>query len=273
MYSYFLTKGTAIKMHLDTIGPLLKSWNDHHSLQMSMQEPGDNSEECDEDVEAVCKSVKKADSPAESYLNWLRLLISHFDAISILIRYITGLEFQYEAISINIVVPPPVVPVLLLWQTLFSNATLFPTAPSLDSYFDVNYLTTNANILDFVNCTLKALPWFKDAQEAWENGDKDVTIKCFQDLRTSKMKSWVKWAEKMLAKLNSNNSLYVWSTEIAMEIQSACESTAFFTALAKDEGILGMLHCEAFWACCIVRHVWQVFSLGPHLPAKTYWHR
>jgi len=243
-----LTKGAAIKMHLNTIAPLLKSWNDCHSqTSMSTQGPIENSEERDEDIEAVCESVKKGDSLATSYLDWLRLLVTHFDAISVLVGYVTGPEFNCEAISIEIVVAPRVEPILLPWRTLFSDATLFPITTPLD--FPLTGTTTNAAILKFLNQALETLPQFKVARDAWSRGDKDATIRCFEKLMTSKVKSWVKCAERMLAML-SNDS---FSDDITTEIQSMCKSTAFFDALAADKGFSGTLHCEACLASLLAK--------------------
>ena len=87
-----------------------------------------------------------------------------------------------------------------------------------------------------------------------EQGDKDATIRCFQNLTTSKVKSWMKCTEKMLVKLNdlnNDNPSDVWSKEITTKIKSVCKSTMFFAAQAKDNSFSGTLHCEA----CLVSSV------------------
>ena len=104
-----LANGAALKMHLKNIAPLLRRWNACHSqMSLSMQGPGEKLEV------VVHESVRKGDSLVTSYLDWFRLLIAHFDAISILIGYVTRTSFKYKAISIKILVAQPVDRVLLL---------------------------------------------------------------------------------------------------------------------------------------------------------------
>jgi len=252
-----LTKGAALKMHLKTIAPLLKR-NDRTPLSMpfglyakpnKQQGPAKIPEERDEEIEVVCESVKKGNSLAVDYLDWLKLLVTHFDAISILVNYVTGPEFKHDGISIEIVVPPPLVQGILPWQSLLSDSTLFPTlsAPSL------NVIVTNAKIKEYLDEALLIFPQFELAQKAWNDGDKAATINCFEELKEAKVKSWVMWAEAMIAKLKGNNSPYVWSNDgsdtwakgIATEIEASRKSTAFFAALANNKDFGGTMHCEA----------------------------
>jgi len=82
-----LAKGAALKMHLKNLGPLLRY---RPKTTISTQE---EPEERDEDFETIHESVKRGDSLATSYLDWFRLLIAHFDAVDILVGYVTGVHF------------------------------------------------------------------------------------------------------------------------------------------------------------------------------------
>jgi hypothetical protein len=212
----------------------------------------------DEDFEVVCESVKKGDSLAESYLDWLKLFIIHFDAISILIGYVTGPEFGYNAISIEIVVPPRVVPDILPWRELFSKNFLPTyTAPQIPLP-NVNYQVEDNEIIDFLTKAIGALAHFENAGKEWENGNKAATIQCFEALKKTNVKSWTEWAEGMIAKLKSNDSPYVWTNDgsetsdtwpagIATEITNSRNGAVylFFDALRKDKEFGGAIHCEA----------------------------
>jgi hypothetical protein len=270
-----LAKGAALRMHLNTIAPLLINWDDYHS-QMPMS-PGENPserdvgletdveetedmeetedvQEPDLDIELVNEARRKGDALATTYLDWLRLLVAHFDAISVLVGYVTGPEFKYDAISIEMVVDQHVDLDILPWRTLFSNPKLFPTTSTEDARFnEINYATTNAEILNFLNEALETLPQIESARSAWDKGDKVTTIECFKKLKTSKVKSWEKCAEEMLVKLGNDSPSDVITTEITTKFQSLRKSTAIFDALAKDEKFKGALHCEALLASLLTK--------------------
>lgn len=253
-----LIKSAALKMHLKTIAPFLKRDDPISSSKPFWpQGPGEDLEERDEDIEVVCKSVKEGDSLVESYLNWLKLLIAHFDAISILVGYVTGPEFKYSGISIELVVPPRSEPIILSWRSLLSDATLFPITTDPDIRLpNVDYFVTNETLIKYLTGAVEALPQFKRAQKCWERGEKEETINCFQMLKQTKVKVWTEWAGGMVDKLKADNSPFVWlfndgsdkwAHDIADEIEQACRSTAFFDALSKEREFEfgGTIHCEA----------------------------
>ena len=61
-----------------------------------------------------------------SYMDWLRLMLDHFNAVNILIKHITRPEFPYDSISIRILNAPHVDMASLPWWELFTDSTLFP---------------------------------------------------------------------------------------------------------------------------------------------------
>src|SRR6266700_7616360 len=104
-----LAKGAALRMHLQTIAHFLRSWNIGARTPAPALE--EEQEELDEELKAVQPfvSVEGNQTPLwKSYGDWLRLLVAHFDAVDILVGYINGPEFQRGAISIQILVAPPV---------------------------------------------------------------------------------------------------------------------------------------------------------------------
>jgi hypothetical protein len=239
-----LAKGAALKMHLDTISPSLICWHDHHSqtsmstTPMSTEQPAER----DEDIEAVRESVKKGEPLATAYLNWFRLLVVHFDAVDILATYVTGKSFPYQDISINIMVPPDSTQEFLPWQNLFVESTL-PTPATILGVPNA----TNDDIFQFLTGALQSLPQFQRAKAAWSKRDIKVTKACFESLKTSNVKSWVKCAMRVLDLLKDDNLPDDTVEEITTEINSALKSISFFAGLAKisTSKFKGSLHCEA----------------------------
>ena len=235
-----LVKGAALKMHLQTIAPSLKMWNLRKSpTPISTEE---ELRERDEDIQAVHQSVQNGAAVVTSYLDWFKLLISHFDAVDILVSYVTSRKI--DSISINILVAPFVDKKLLPWKDLFGDSTLLP-APAVPG--TEGKQASNNEILTFITTALAMLPKIKEAERAWNNRDKRNTTICFQTLKTSNVKSWVKCAEKILVKLEDDNLSDQTSGEITSEIQSLRKSTFFFDALVepKFSSFSGTLHCEA----------------------------
>jgi len=108
-----LAHGAALQMHLQTIGPSMRL---NYLSQMEMPMPApvvvEEQEEFDVDLKAVQPFVN-VNGAAESrlwksYIDWLRLIMVHFDAVEILVNYFTGPSCPRDAISIHILVPPSV---------------------------------------------------------------------------------------------------------------------------------------------------------------------
>jgi hypothetical protein len=242
LYGYALQRlanGATLKMHLQTIAPLLQLWNRAHSPTPILTE--EERQERDEDVQALHESVQNGAALVTSYLDWFRLLISHFDAVDILISYVT--KYPIEGVSIDVLLAPAVDNQSLPWKDLFSDPKLLPTPAGAS--------TQNEDILAFLTKGLEKLHEIKDAQWAWTtNKDKDSTISCLEGLQTSNVTSWVKCADKILVKLNADDLSDQMSAEITSEIDSLSTSALFFDALAQsrptfESSFPGTLHCEA----------------------------
>jgi hypothetical protein len=81
-------------------------------------EEHDNAQQ-DEDFDGVLPPQK-----LKSYVAWLRLIVGHFDAIEILVRFVKSSSFPYQSISIQILDPPPTSGEKLDWQKLFTDGPL-----------------------------------------------------------------------------------------------------------------------------------------------------
>lgn len=260
-----LATGAAIRMHLRTIAVFLQRKHSRTSMPISgeMQEEAD--EELDEDLKAVQPSVMKegVEIPLwRSYVDWLRLMISHFDAVEILVRFVMGSQFHQQTISIQIIVAPTVDNQLLDWQQLFTEPTLFPISSSTDTLpipLDTNrpnaYIT-NANLLVSLNNALTTCSVAKQAKLAWDNNDVNKTFKYFQKLESSDWPGWrdcIQETLAMLRPLDSRTPSDDFSRKkISEAIDSLVESAKFFNCLNNDQAFKGTLHCEACLASLLV---------------------
>ena len=124
-----LTKGAALSMHLKSIAPLLMGFNLGEKIRMPTPAPGEQQEEPDEELEVVQQEepdeelkavqpfvhVDGIETPLwQSYLDWLRLMVAHFDATDIPLTYVTGQSFVHHYFYPGISRPtcgPPFTPI------------------------------------------------------------------------------------------------------------------------------------------------------------------
>ena len=273
-----IAKGAALQMYLRTIEAELV---DHRRPDMSMSMPGGNAEkdeECDdehdEELEAVQPSAvsmkKNVAVPVplwKSYRNWLKLMVIHFDAVHILINYITGPAFYNRRISLKILVAPSTDRALLPWRELLTDSKIFPT-----EYEAEPHPTTNYEILNFLNVAASSnmtecLRFMKAVRSCWNQKNKDATIKSLAQLHQILSHpgafDWHKSASNLRAMINdyyektpSSDEL---SNKITNTIESLFDSARFFVFLSESSVFSGTLHCEACLASLLPTH------LGKHV--------
>ena len=248
-----IARGSALPMHLKTITPMLK---DYHRANLSM-ECRELGYEFDSELEGVQPSVIEEGSGRlplwKSYVDWLKLIVVHFDAVDILLRHVTSPHFAFNSISIKILVPPPVDSTLLPWRELFTDSTLFPTKNDRDPVST----KTNDEILEFLENATKSNPKesLKQARAArtlWNARDAEKTIKKLELLKNSGLPGIPECAEKtynMLGRWKAQEDLSgSLIPEITRSIQSLHDKAKFFVDLVKmneEPNFTGTLHCEA----------------------------
>jgi hypothetical protein len=258
-----LAHGAALRMHLKTIAPLLMHSKFPSLQEMPMPAPGE-AEEQDEDLKAVQPFVNVNGVVQtrlwKSFIEWLGLIMVHFDAVEILVHYFTGQDLPEKDISIHILVPPRVDKCLLSWRELLNDSTLFPTKtkwnpPGRHASADI----TNTGILAFLDNALDnasdSHTQANDVKKWWDKRNLSSTIDSLEKLKSSKLPGWEESAMRLLDTLNGlqhvperGSSL---DLEISDDILAISQSGNFFATLAsirteKDFG--GTLHCEAFLA-------------------------
>lgn len=251
-----LAKSAGLKMHLKTITPLLiNSPTLRSESEMSMLNASAEQQELelDRDLEAIRPFASKegVETPLwMSYIKWLKLMVAHFDAVSTLVGYVTGQYFNHGAISVRILVAPPMDRRLLPWQELFTDSTLFPIIPDyLAGINSRGWGIRNADILRFLSKALETSSQAEAAKATWDKKDVKQTILNIETVQSSILLGWEERAEEILVKLRGLNGLSPGADlfqEISNDIQSLCESSTFFASLGDTRGFSGTLHCEAF---------------------------
>ena len=192
----------------------------------------------------------------------------HFDAVEILIAYITGLHFNHDTISIKILVSPPMGEAMLPWQTLFKNSALFPAhsvssaLDTPDTLDDASLPITNADILKFLETTVSSNP--QDALNTAKIAVKVVgrlkldsahtalvlATKKVELLGKSGLPGWHESAVKIILKIGNLETTVPASPnhvalvcDITHAVHLLVDSAKFYTELKGLQIFKGTLHC------------------------------
>jgi len=255
LYGYALlrlSRGRAFRMHLENVESLLEDPRRSNA--------GASIEEHDEELVAI-RSVlppNGSDSAGEalvnSYIAWLRLMVGHFDAVEIIVRYVTSHLFPYDSISIEILLAPPTDKALLPWPELFTNHKF------LRKSVMANYVSTvtNDEIHKFLNDSIARASEAKQVQNAlkvWDLLEPDVQKTCqsLQPLVKSKDENVKEKVVVVLEKVTDwkRHGSEGVRDEITNEIKALCgifgepsDRDRFFLNLSQMS-FTGTLHCEA----------------------------
>ncbi len=133
-----LAGSAAIEKHMQSIGVEL---GDHRRNKANDGATARNDkEEEDEDL----LSVQPTDEAPlwQSYVDWLKLMVVHFNASHILSKYVGGQTFQCDRIAIKILAPPTPDDIILPWHCLLDSEH-FPVSTGGDA-------PSNATIVEFL---------------------------------------------------------------------------------------------------------------------------
>ena len=138
-----LAGSAAIGRHMQSIGLELRR-NDGATAR-------NDDEEEDEDL----LSVQPTDEAPlwQSYVDWLKLMVVHFNAAHILSKYVGDQMSQYDRFAIKILAPPTPNDIILPWHCLLDSEH-FPASTGGDA-------TSNASIVEFLYSF--SIPWDEDA--------------------------------------------------------------------------------------------------------------
>lgn len=270
VYGYALlriSRGRAFRMHLENIEDLLEDPRQSSANVRAIEGFIDEELEAiegliDEELEAIQsfpsqKGRGGKSALSKSYTAWLRLVVGHFDAVEILIRYVTSQHFPYDSISVKILLSPSTDSNLLPWSKLQNY---------LPSFSDI----TNAEIHNFlqknITMSLKASNAINNAQNALQSFKQHNYNKTRQSLQlfmkpltASDDKSDVEDSEVLKKKATEILSQIPGKTNdgnlngfgIISDIQALCDMLEelsdrdrFFISL-NSLSFKGTMHCEA----------------------------
>jgi hypothetical protein len=115
-----LARSDAVMAHLEAVRHLLAD----HCRGQTADVLVDDDQTADESVDDALLALCEKDNVLpvwRSYLDWLKLMVVHFDAVAILHNYVTGGEFPFSEISIQILTSPPTKMEMLSWKELLER--------------------------------------------------------------------------------------------------------------------------------------------------------
>ena len=253
-----LTRGSALHMHLRTINSSLQEHRRRLDISTSSEE------EQDEELKAVQPQALRivTDQPQqqvalhESYVEWLKLILIHFDSADILGRYINGPQFQWNTVNVRILNAPPVSNDMLDWRELFTDpkfSTIWGSAsdPSFTQEKILEFLDNVANSNLEVSVSLaKTIRALLKAPAVGRN-----PIQIQSEVRRLMQTTVPGWIENA-AELHAHDLPSLSTDEVRRASANAIDSLlsssnlTFFQTLSNFNisGFGGSMHCEAILA-------------------------
>ena len=144
---------------------------------------GGGGEEPDADLQGVYAETRQNDRGQEieiplweSYMNYLKLLVAHFDAIDILHRYVVGTHFTgYSGVIIKVFPPPPVTRHLLSWKDLLRSKD-FPDSPKSGAGASASDELSNEDIITFLEKSKEKGALLQDAKRRLQKCGSDMGL-------------------------------------------------------------------------------------------------
>ena len=151
LYGYALQQivnGSAIKQHLQNIEYSLQ---DHHWAEMEQDMV--DVEEVDADLDFLVNLLNDTTMLKqrlwESYFNWLKLILSHFNAVKNLTNYATNSHYKDISIKILILLPMPTTTPTISLLTLFQkHSHMLPADTVTDEGEDEDEVDVEAEVKD-----------------------------------------------------------------------------------------------------------------------------
>ena len=134
--------GSGITQHLKNLAPSLCDHRQKEPANSTMAEGeavdlNEQTEDQDMDLLQIRLGVIGGNSQPQplwkSYLDWLRLILAHFNAVEVLLKFVTGPNIRAKAIPVKILISPNVERQMLPWQKVLSDLKFFPQGLGLSN--------------------------------------------------------------------------------------------------------------------------------------------
>lgn len=279
-----MARGQACQLHMENIGPLLDSVQQQYNIDPFQSavpegrevELEDEELEDEEELESVLSMDKdKAGTQktlATSYVHWLRLTVTHFDAIEIVMQYVMSEKFTHSSIDVKTLVAPLTSKALYPWQKLLKNEQYFPTKDPVDLISPIS----NDDILNFLQDFVPKATRAKKlsvaanaASEAWNKRQCQLVCERMNDIMdcgdedVKKMAISVDTQLKSWPKSKNDDAITKGIEDLHTKLYCLPPGNHFFSSLENLE-FRGALHCEM----CLASLVDMATKPGP--PDSNY---
>jgi hypothetical protein len=246
-----LTRGTVLRTHLETIESSLDEHRrrvkniplneDLKEAEQDAEDVQDEEDQQDEDLKAVQPHASFSDSIQpmplhESYREWLKLMLVHFDAIDVLKGYITAAGRDLK-IDIKILVSPPSSSASFPCREIF-NSNILVRNNSNDFILKYYEEAANSNIDYSVSILNNAQRYLG------RNNIKTLKNQIKKLVEKTTVPGWKDWAQSLLHKLDRGEDL-----GDTINLMLGSNQLKFFEFLqeANKNGLQfgGTIHCEA----------------------------
>ena len=267
-----LAQSAALQMHLQSITPFLMM-KLHSQAKTPM--PAPDEEEIDAEIDADLNAVQPfvtIDGSTEgrvwkSYIDWMKLIVVHFDTVEILFGFFNSPTCPFNAISVC-VLSTQVMGKQSLWlQDIISDKDLkFPTetiwTPRPSQSGPPPADMTNIEILKHFDGLFKSEKGFQLKFNAlikgWDAMDYKSITNSLDALKPFKFPGWEEPITRLLDKLTQlgympekSNTSYLG---LLPDYMALSQSYRFYAALQSpsEAAFRGSLHCEACLASLLV---------------------
>lgn len=261
-----IVQGSGISQHLKRLAPSL---GDHRRPELvnstmtkgegeAMDSTMTDEQREDQDMEllqirpGVIGEDGRVQSVWKSYLDWLGLILAHYNAVQTLVRFVKGPYFHTKSISIKILTSPNVGTRKLDWKTVLNNSKFFPYHSgdlSIKAIFDF----LEDGIASHPEVTMTHIKDFRQAfiqftSKTLSLGDLSVPLK-----RLESQIGHARWGE-YIGQICSNVAKLEQSPNDPESISRITTATGLLLddvnifKLFRDintKGFTGSLHCEA----------------------------
>ncbi|KJA14870.1 hypothetical protein HYPSUDRAFT_59125 [Hypholoma sublateritium FD-334 SS-4] len=181
MYVYALlrmSRGQAFRVHIQNIRHLLSDWYRTNRPPPRTESRTDtdsnsgnvNEAEVDEDLEAIQPQIYSGVIP-QNFIDWLQLVVAHFDAVDVVYRFVTSSSFHYNYISATILVSPTSPKEIYPWRKMLVD----PIFPQMHNDLVQKLSISNIDLLNFLEvavsqatATSTRFDWIKGVQTTWK---------------------------------------------------------------------------------------------------------
>ena len=262
-YGYTLQRmvlGSGITQHLKNLAPSLYDHRRKEPANSTMAEGeaadlDEQTEDQDVDLLQIRLGVIGGNGQPQplwkSYLDWLRLILAHFNAVEVLLKFVTGPNIRAKAIPVKILISPNVERQMLPWQKVLSDLKFFPQGLGLSNEEILKSLSeTSKTCSQLVGDIRTFSTAFKAFTDSKSSDTKSLSVSI---MRLKMHKDHIRWKE-YIEEICSNYENLKEFPDDSESISRINEATSLlqhnasifnFFKTMDTKRFSGAVHCEA----------------------------